>query len=180
MSERQCAPRIQIVVARASNDVIGKEGDMPWRLPSDLRHFKAVTLDAPVIMGRKTFQSIGRPLPGRANIVVSRSGFRSDGVESVSTLEAALDRGSELARQTGAGKVSVIGGGEIYRQALAFADELHVTEVDAAIEGDTCFPPLDSDIWQKISSSEPVRGENDSHPVRFTLWRRREPRNPAE
>lgn len=180
MSDTQPAPKIQIVVARASNGVIGRDGDMPWRLPSDLRHFKAVTLNAPVIMGRKTFQSIGRTLPGRANIVVSRSEFQSSGVETFDSVEAALARGAELARQTGAGKVSVIGGGEIYRQALELADELHITEVDADIDGDTTFPALDSDVWERITRSDPVKSDKDSHPVRFTLWRRRQVRIPSE
>lgn len=180
MSDTQPAPKIQIVVARASNGVIGRDGDMPWRLPSDLRHFKAVTLNAPVIMGRKTFQSIGRPLPGRANIVVSRSDFQAGGVETVDSLEAAMARGAELARQNGAGKVSVIGGGEIYRQALEFADELHITEVEADIDGDTMFPALDSDVWERISRSGPVKSDKDSHLVHFTLWRRRQVRIPSE
>ena len=164
---------IALVVARAQNGVIGRDGDMPWRLPSDLKHFKAATLGAPVIMGRKTYQSIGRPLPGRANIVVSRSGFTADGVEAAPNLEAAIIRAGELARQSGADKVSIIGGGQIYAQAMALADQLHVTEVDAVIEGDTLFPAIDSLVWERVSLSDPVRGENDSHSVRFALWRRR-------
>ncbi|WP_394690094.1 dihydrofolate reductase [Hoeflea sp.] len=167
-------PKIQIVVVRAANGVIGRDGDMPWRLPSDLKHFKATTLDAPVIMGRKTFQSIGRPLPGRANIVISRAGFQAEGVEVFGTLEAALERACDIAAQTGAGKVSVIGGGEIYRQGLDVADELHITEVEADIDGDTLFPELDSQVWQQVSLSGPVRAEKDSHSVRFGVWRRRE------
>ena len=167
-------PTIQIVVARARNGVIGRDGDMPWRLPSDLKHFKSTTLEAPVIMGRKTFQSIGRPLPGRANIVISRSGFQAEGVEVFGTLEAALERACDIAAQTGAGKVSVIGGGEIYRQGLDVADELHITEVEAEIDGDTLFPGLDSHAWQQVSLTDPVRAEKDSHSVRFGVWRRRE------
>ncbi|WP_420408827.1 dihydrofolate reductase [Hoeflea sp.] len=166
--------KIQIVVARSRNGVIGREGDMPWRLPSDLKHFKATTLGAPVIMGRKTYQSIGRPLPGRANIVVSRSGFEANGVEVAATLEEAIERARALAADTGAGKVSVIGGGEIYRQAMTIADELHITEVAAEIEGDTVFPAVDSDTWERTSRSSPVRGENDSHSLCFTVWRRRD------
>jgi dihydrofolate reductase len=166
-------PKIQIVVARAGNGVIGRDGDMPWRLPSDLRHFKAATLNAPVIMGRKTFQSIGRPLPGRANIVISRSGFQAEGIEVLGTLEAAIARGCDIAAQTGADKVSVIGGGEIYRQAMEVADELLITEVGADIAGDTLFPPVDSHVWERVSLSAPVQAEKDSHAVRFGVWRRR-------
>lgn len=166
-------PKVQIVVARARNGVIGREGDMPWRLPSDLKHFKAATLGAPVIMGRKTYQSIGRPLPGRANLVVSRTGFEAEGVEILTTLEEAVERASALAVESGAEKVSVIGGGEIYRQALSIADELHITEVAADIDGDTVFPEIDSRLWERTAVSEPVKGENDSHSVCFSVWRRR-------
>jgi len=167
------AVKIVLVAALARNRVIGREGDMPWRLPSDLKHFKEVTLGSPVIMGRKTYLSIGRPLPGRANIVVSRSGFSADGVETVSSLEAAIERARDHARQSGAGQVSVIGGGEIYAQAIDLADELCLTEVDAEIQGDTVFPEIDSTRWQKFSLSDPVQSEKDSHPIRFAIWRRR-------
>lgn len=174
MSKPGHGPKIQIVVARAENGVIGRDGDMPWRLPSDLKHFKAATLDAPVIMGRKTFQSIGRPLPGRANIVISRTGFQADGVEVFATLEAAIARACDIAAQAGAKKISVIGGGEIYRQAMEVADELLITEVQADIDGDTVFPTLDSQVWQQVSLTDPVQAEKDSHSVRFGVWRRRE------
>jgi len=167
------SPKIILVAAHARNGVIGRDGDMPWRLPSDLRHFKAVTLGTPVIMGRKTYLSIGRPLPGRANIVVSRSGFSAEGVETVESLEAALDIARSHAGKTGADRVSVIGGGEIYALAIGLADELLLTEVDADIEGDTVFPAIDSSLWQKVSLSDPVQTEKDSHPVRFAVWRRR-------
>ena len=149
-------PKIVLVAAHARNGVIGRDGDMPWRLPSDLRHFKAATLGTPVIMGRKTWLSIGRPLPGRANIVISRSGFSADGAETVDSLEAAL------------------GGGQIYGQAIGLADELLLTEVDADIEGDTVFPAIDSEHWQKVSLSDPVKTEKDSHSVRFAVWRRQD------
>lgn len=167
-------PKVQIVVARARNNIIGRDGDMPWRLPTDLRHFKAVTLGAPVVMGRKTFQSIGRPLPGRANIVVSRSGFQADGVTVAQTLETAISLARQIAQETGSAKMSVIGGGEIYRQAIARADELYMTEVDAEIEGDTHFPEIDSAMFQRVSLSDPIKTENDSHSVAFALWQRRE------
>ena len=166
-------PKIVLVAAHARNGVIGRDGDMPWRLPSDLKHFKAATLGTPVIMGRKTFLSIGRPLPGRANIVISRSGFSAEGVETVASLEAALDLARSHAARAGANQVSVIGGGKIYALAISLADELLLTEVDADIEGDTVFPAIDSSLWQKVSLSDPVQTEKDSHPVRFAVWRRR-------
>ena len=174
MTDAHWVPKIVLVAAHARNGVIGRNGDMPWRLPSDLRHFKAVTLGTPVIMGRKTYLSIGRPLPGRANIVVSRSGFSAEGVETVASLEAAIDLARSHAERTGADHVSVIGGGEIYAQAIGRADELLLTEVDADIEGDTIFPAIDSNRWQKLSLSDPVKSEKDSHSVRFAVWRRRD------
>lgn len=174
MSDAFPKPILQIVVARARNGVIGRDGDMPWRLPTDLKHFKAVTMGTPVIMGRKTFVSIGRPLPGRANIVVSRSGFSADGVETVESLNEAIVRAREIARQVAADKISAVGGGEIYRQAMDLADELHITEVDAHVEGDTSFPEVDSGVFERLSLSDPVQGENDSHAMRFAVWRRKD------
>jgi dihydrofolate reductase len=173
MTDQQSNLKIVLVAAHARNGVIGRDGDMPWRLSSDLRHFKAVTLGTPVIMGRKTYLSIGRPLPGRANIVVSRSGFSAEGVETVDSLEAAFELARSHAENAGASQISVIGGGQIYALAIGLADELLLTEVEAEIEGDTVFPAIDSNLWQKVSLSEPVKTEKDSHSVRFVVWRRR-------
>ena len=106
--------------------------------------------------------------------MVSRSGFAAEGVEITPSLEAAITRAGEIARQSGADRISIIGGGQIYAQAMGLADQLEVTEVDAEIEGDTVFPQIDSRIWERVSLSEPVKGENDSHSVRFALWRRRD------
>jgi len=174
MSEAGSNVKIVLVAAHARNGVIGRDGDMPWRLPSDLKHFKAVTLGTPVIMGRKTYLSIGRPLPGRANIVVSRSGFSADGVETVDSLDAAFELARSHAQASGAQQVSVIGGGQIYTASIDRADELILTEVDADIEGDTVFPAIDSSLWIKTSLSEPVKSEKDSHSVRFAVWQRRD------
>ena len=174
MANVQPDVKIVLVAAHARNGVIGRDGDMPWRLPSDLKHFKSMTLGTPVIMGRKTYLSIGRPLPGRANIVVSRSGFSADGVQSADSVGAALELARDHARKSGGSQVSVIGGGEIYAQAIGLADELCLTEVDADIDGDTVFPAIDSNQWKKVSLSDPVQSEKDSHLVRFALWQRRE------
>lgn len=172
MSEDPAGVKIVLVAAHARNGVIGRDGDMPWRLPSDLKHFKAATLGTPVIMGRKTYLSIGRPLPGRANIVISRTGFSAEGVETVASLDDALELARDRAGETGADRVSVIGGGQIYALAISLADELLLTEVDAEIEGDTIFPAIDSSLWQKVSLSDPVKTEKDSHTVRFAVWLR--------
>lgn len=165
--------KIVMIAAVAKNGVIGHDGDMPWRLPSDLKHFRAHTLGRPVIMGRKTFQSIGNPLPGRPNIVVSRSPDPIEGVEAVQSLSVAIERGALLAHESGADAVAVIGGGEIYRQAMGLADELLITHVDAEITGDTVFPPIDPAIWEMIERSPVTKGETDSHAICFAHYQRK-------
>ncbi|HLP69363.1 MAG TPA: dihydrofolate reductase [Rhizobium sp.] len=164
-----------IVVAVAENGVIGREGDMPWRLSTDLKRFKALTLGKPLVMGRKTFESIGRPLPGRPHVIVSRSaGFRPEGVEVVETLDAAMARARAIATATGADEICVVGGGEIYRQVLPFIDELHVTHVEAEIEGDTTFPPIDPALFEKVMETSVPAGEKDTYPTRYAIYRRRD------
>lgn len=134
------------VVARARNGVIGHEGRMPWDLPGDLRRFKQKTLGTPLIMGRKTFESIGRPLPGRRNIVVTRQeGWSAEGAERAATLQKAV----EMCRE--AERVSIIGGGEIYRQMMPYIHEVLLTEVHAEPEGDTVFPDLDPTQWEETA-----------------------------
>lgn len=167
-------PKIVIVVAAARNGTIGRDGDMPWRLPSDLKRFKALTLGKPVVMGRKTFESIGKPLTGRPNIVISRNpDYTVPGTISARSLDEALAIAESEAKALGVDEVCVIGGGEIYRQAIGLAGILHVTEVDAEIDGDTRFPAIDPRVFGKIFEEVVPRGEKDSHPMRFTTWQRR-------
>lgn len=136
--------KISLVVAIAENGVIGRDGDLAVRIPADLRRFKQITFGHPLIMGRKTFQSIGRPLPGRHNIVISRDeAFKAEGVTAVHSLGQAFD----AARP--AGEVMVIGGAEIYRQTLADAARLYLTEVHARIPGDVFFPAFDRTEWRE-------------------------------
>lgn len=134
-------PRITIIVAVSENGVIGRDLDMPWKLSTDLKRFKAMTMGKPLIMGRKTFLSVGeRPLPGRPHIIVSRNAdYRPDGVDVVSSLEDALALGKSKAAELGVDEVFVAGGGEIYRQAMPFADQLSVTHVAVKLNGDTFF-----------------------------------------
>ncbi|MCD9121554.1 MULTISPECIES: dihydrofolate reductase [Cupriavidus] len=133
---------LTLIVARARNGVIGRDNTLPWRLPEDLAHFKRTTMGAPVIMGRKTWESIGRPLPGRRNIVVSRNPeLRLDGAETASSLEDAL----RLC--VGVEQVFLIGGAQLYAEALPSADRLIVTEIDADIDGDAHFPDIDPQRW---------------------------------
>ena len=163
-----------IVVAVSRNGIIGRDGDMPWRLSTDLKRFKALTLGKPVIMGRKTFQSIGRPLPGRANVIVTRAGdFDTEGVAVANSLPAAVAQASELAVAAELEEICIIGGGEIYRQAMATADILHVTHVETEVDGDTCFPPIDPGLWQADAEVLVPAGEKDSYATRFVTYLRR-------
>lgn len=173
-SEVKSSPSVELVVAVARNGVIGSEGDMPWRLSTDLKRFKAITMGTPVIMGRKTFQSIGRPLPGRTNIVLTRDGsYRAEGVTVVTDVEAALDAAGGAARLEAGNRVCVIGGGEIYRLFLPLADTVHLTHVDAEPDGDTTFPPLDPGEWSVESEEFVPAGEKDSAPSRYVVYRRK-------
>ena len=148
------------IAAMARNRVIGQDNGLPWRLPGDLKFFKATTLGKPVVMGRKTFQSIGRPLPGRPNIVVTRDpGFAAEGVHIARDIDSALDLAARLARETGAQEVMVIGGAEIYAQALPRLDRLYLTEIDAEIEGDAHFPEIEPRVWREAARTNPVLDE---------------------
>ena len=169
---------IVIHVAIAANGVIGREGGLPWRLASDLKRFKADTMGKPVIMGRKTWEGLGRPLPGRLNLVVTRDpDFRGEGAEVAGSLDDAIRLAMVRARcMAGVDEICVIGGGQIYAQALPLADRLHITHVLAEIEGDTWFPPIDPGIWQPVQSLDVPAGERDSHATRHVVYERRTPR----
>ncbi len=133
---------ITLVAAMARNRVIGRDGGMPWHLPADLKHFKAVTMGCPIVMGRRTFESIGRPLPGRTSIVISRSRPElPDGALLAGSLDEAIE-------QAAADRVMVIGGGQIYRETLGRADRLELTLIDAVIPGDTVFPAWSAVDWR--------------------------------
>jgi dihydrofolate reductase len=175
MTERDGKPiTVSLVVAVARNGVIGRDGGLPWRLSSDLKRFKTNTIGRPVIMGRKTYQSIGRPLPERHNIVVTRdASFRADGVTVVKDIAAALAVAKASAANDGASEVCVIGGGEIYRQTIGQADRLVVTFVEAEVDGDTRFPDIDPKTWREISSEKHPAGEKDSHATRHVVYERR-------
>lgn len=160
---------ISIIVAVSSNNVIGAERALPWHLPEDLQRFKKVTMGKPMIMGRETFESIGRPLPGRTNIVLSRqNGLDIAGCEVVNTVDAALAAAGDV------DEVMVIGGGEIYRQFLPMADRIYLTRVQAEVDGDTRFPELDMDEWDVTAVAEyPAIGDREFAFDIETLDRRR-------
>jgi dihydrofolate reductase len=152
-------PRIAFVVAVARNGVIGRQGRLPWRISSDLKRFKAITMAKPVIMGRKTWESLPRrPLPGRLNIVITRDKrFQAKGALVAASVGDALAR----ARQAQSEEICVIGGSEIFREMLPMADRLYLTEVDLSPEGNVVFPPLDPKVWREISRETHAREEGD-------------------
>lgn len=163
--------RLSIIAAVAENGVIGVGDRMPWRLSSDLKRFKRITMGKPVIMGRKTFQTIGRPLPGRTNIVVSRRpDFAPEGVIVTPSFEAALAKAKEGARASADPEIMVVGGGEIYRTAIGLADRLYITHVEAAPDGDTYFPAIDPTIWQATGAERLPEGQKESAATTFVIY----------
>jgi dihydrofolate reductase len=158
---------ISLVAAMAENRVIGKEGGLPWRLPDDLKHVKRLTVDHTVIMGRRTFDEIQRPLPNRRNVVISRNpSFHPEGVVVVPNLAEALALGVTE------GEVFILGGGEIFRLALPLADRLYLTVVHAQIEGDTYFPPFDEAAWALEEETFHPTDERHLHSFTFRTYRR--------
>jgi dihydrofolate reductase len=164
-------PLITLVVAVADSGVIGRDNGLPWHLPEDLKRFKRLTLGKPVIMGRKTFESIGKPLPGRQNIVVTRdANYRRDGTVSVSGVDDAL----RVA--TGAGEVAevmVIGGAELFRLFLPRAARVHLTRVHGNIEGDVVWPALEPRDWRVVERSEFPKDERHAYDMTFEMWEKR-------
>lgn len=161
-------PALALVVAMARNGVIGRGNALPWHLPEDLKHFKALTLGKPILMGRRTFEAIGRPLPGRENLVLTRErDWRADGVSTVHSLEEALERAAQ------ASELMVIGGAEVYRLTLPLAQRIYLTEVLADVEGDTSFPPLVAAEWRELQSSVCPADARNAYGMRFvTLMRK--------
>lgn len=161
-------PKLSLIVATANDRIIGKDNDMPWHLPADLAYFKRMTLGKPIIMGRKTYESIGRPLPGRRNIVISRNpNFIVNGVEVVSSVEQALSlfKGEE--------EIMVIGGGAIYEHCIKAATRLYITHIDADIDGDTRFPDFNvNNEWEVVSTTKLSADEKNAYDVNFCLYQK--------
>lgn len=154
---------VAMIAAIGENSVIGNDGQIPWRLPTDFAHFKRTTLGKPLIMGRKTFTSIGKPLPGRTNVIVTRQpDYAPEGVVVCHSLSEALDRAQSIAAATHASEVMIGGGAEIYREAMPLADTLYITQVALAPEGDARFPPIDPATWEITQRHDIVRTERDS------------------
>jgi dihydrofolate reductase len=160
-------PRVSLIVAMAADRVIGVDNALPWRLPDDLKRFKAVTLGKPVLMGRRTFESIGRPLPGRLNIVLTRNpDFRVAGVVAVPSWAAALQAAGD------APELMVIGGALLYTQALPLAQRIYLTEVHAQVPGDAQFPEFAAAEWQEIEREEHPADERHAFAMTFRLLER--------
>jgi dihydrofolate reductase len=174
LSPKAGAVKLVLVAAVADNGVIGQGGGLPWRLKSDMQHFRAVTMGKPVVMGRKTYLSIGKPLAGRTNIVVSRDpNFAAPGVLVAPQMETALAaaRGDALRRSADA--ITVIGGGDLYMQTLDRADRLVVTQVHLRPEGDTMFPTIDPQLWSVVARSEHQPGPGDIAGFSVVVYERR-------
>ncbi len=163
--------KISLIVAVSRNGIIGIDNQLPWHLPEDLKYFKSVTMGKPIIMGRKTYDSIGRPLPGRTNIVITRdSSWQAEGVEVARTLAQAMTLGQLACAQADVDEAMVIGGEQIYRMTLPAADRLYLTEVQAEVEGDAFFPEFDVKDWHQVSEQLPE--VTDTHPYRFVVLER--------
>lgn len=158
------------VVAASQNNVIGKDNQLPWSLPNDLKFFKNTTWAMPVIMGRKTYESTGRPLPGRTNIVIThREDWKADGVMVVHSMEEAL----KAAAATDAKEAFIIGGGEIFKDNISQVDKIYITRVHAKIEGDAYFPEIDPTVWKIISNLDFPVDDRHKYAYSFQLWQRK-------
>jgi dihydrofolate reductase len=165
--------KISLIVAAAENGIIGRDGAMPWSMPSDLRYFRRITLGKPVIMGRKTFQSIGKPLPKRHNIVISRSAeFLPHDVEVATNLDAAIESARRAAAALGVDEIMIIGGGQVYAATLAIADRVYLTRIQARPEGDATFPALDLGIWQIVAQSTLKPDQDDDFAAETLVFER--------
>jgi dihydrofolate reductase len=164
---------ISLVAAVARNGVIGNGNRLSWKLSTDMKRFRALTWGKPLIMGRKTYQSIGKPLPGRDTIIVTRNrDYAAEGTHIAADIEAALALAKTLPTG-GQGDIVIAGGGEIYAQTIERADQLFITEVDLAPPGDAHFPPIDPALWREVKRERPPRGERDEADFVFVDYERR-------
>ncbi|EAQ36457.1 dihydrofolate reductase region [Nitrobacter sp. Nb-311A] len=167
-------PEIVLVVAVAENGIIGQRNEIPWRLKADLQRFKAITIGKPIVMGRKTFDSLRRPLSGRTNIVITRDpGFTAAGALVTRSLADALAIAKGDALRRSVTEIAVIGGAEIYNASMPVADRLEVTEVHATVDGDTVFPPIDLLIWHEIARCRNKAAAGDTADHSYVTYRRR-------
>jgi dihydrofolate reductase len=163
-------PIIALVVAKAENGAIGRGGNLPWHLRSDMRYFRSITMGKPIVMGRRTFGSLPRVLDGRLNIVLTRNAaFEAPGAIMAYNLEEALDVARKEAAKTGVDELMIIGGEDVFREVLPQADRIYLTEVHAAPHADTWFPALDPSEWREVSREKHEAGPNDDHDFSFVV-----------
>ncbi|MDP1573928.1 MAG: type 3 dihydrofolate reductase [Coxiellaceae bacterium] len=158
---------ISLIVAYAKNRVIGKNNQLPWHLPADLKHFKQLTMGKPIVMGRKTFESIGRPLLGRRNIIISRGNKRFEGCDVFSSIDLAL---SALENEV---EIMIIGGATLFSQMASFTEKMYITEIDAEIEGDTFFPEINEKEWEVIVEEAHLPDEKNPYLYKFKTLQRK-------
>lgn len=158
---------VSLIAAMDKNRLIGRKNGLPWYLPADFKHFKEVTMGKPVVMGRKTFESIGRPLPGRKNIVISRSGFSEEGIVVVNSIDAAWNEVGKVE------EVMVIGGENLYSQILPLADKMYLTHVDADCDGDAWFPAFDTEEWDVLSEQNFAADEKNNYSFKVVAYQRK-------
>lgn len=157
---------ISLLLAMDKNQLIGKDNDLPWRLPADLAYFKRVTMGHPIIMGRKTYDSIGRPLPGRENIIVTRdTSYKAEGCKVIHSIEDIVKMSEETDQE-----LFVIGGAEIFKEILPHSDRLYITEIEEEFEGDTYFPAFDKDEWKIISKEKGIKDEKNPYEYTFLVY----------
>ena len=167
-------PRLALVAALSRNGVIGRDNRLLWRLRSDMRRFRSLTIGKPVILGRKTYQSIGKPLPDRINIVVTRDlGFSPDGVTVAHSLDDAIAEGQRVAAERGLAEIMIAGGGDIYAQTMGQAAALYLTEVDLDAEGDTVFPAVDRSVFREVKRVAHAASLDDEAAFAFVDYVRR-------
>lgn len=167
-------PKLSLIVAKSLNNVIGKDGELPWRLSSDLKFFKATTLGKPVLMGRVTWESLPFALPGRPNLVLTRNGdYKAPKAEVHTDVHEMIGRGFELAGLLGTDEVMLIGGAKLYASLMRYCTRMYVTEVDAMIEGDAHFPAIAADRWKVMSETSYPKGEKDDYPFKVRVYERR-------
>jgi dihydrofolate reductase len=173
-SDRKAYMRKALIVAMSQNRVIGRNNQLPWHLPGDLKYFKQATMGKPIIMGRKTWDSIGRPLPGRMNVVISRNAAweAPAGTVAASSLNEALKKAGAHAELEGGDEVMIIGGGQIYAEALATVDRMYITKVHAEIDGDAFFPEVNWEEWEEIGREDFSASDNNPYDYSFIVYQR--------
>jgi dihydrofolate reductase len=162
--------KFSLLVAAAENNVIGKDNKLPWNLPNDLKYFKNLTWGMPVVMGRKTYESFGKPLRGRSNIIITRNkDWKGEGVETTDSIEGAIN----LAKQSDVKEIFIIGGGEVFKTIISEADRIYITRIHHSFDGDAFFPEINESEWQLVKKTDCAADEKNAYPHSFQVWERK-------